>query len=66
MNVPAFLRFNFRTVVHDVAQHVEDPAQGFPANLTHGLGCGATMLVFSKPLLEKLDRLKRKYGMLEV
>ena len=41
-------------------------AQGFPANLTHAFGCGATMLVFSKPLLEKLDRLKRKYGMLEV
>lgn len=41
-------------------------AQGVPANLTHAAGCAATMLVFSKPLLEKLDRLKLKYGMLEV
>ena len=40
--------------------------QGIPANLTHGLGCATTMLVFSKPLLEKLDRLKTKYGMMEV
>jgi hypothetical protein len=24
------------------------------------------MLVFGKPLLEKLDRVKQKYGMLEV
>jgi len=40
--------------------------QGFPANLTHAAGCATTMLVFSKPLLEKLDRLKLKYGMLEV
>lgn len=40
--------------------------RGVPANLTHGLGCGATMLLFSPPLLEKLNRLKLKYGMLEV
>ena len=41
-------------------------ARGLPANFTHACGCGATMLVFSKPLLEKLNRLKTKYGMLEV
>ena len=41
-------------------------AQGLPANFTHALGCATTMLVFSKPLLEKLNRLKVKYGMLEV
>lgn len=40
--------------------------RGLPANVNHGLGCAATMLVFSKPLLEKLERLKTKYGMLEV
>lgn len=40
--------------------------RGFPANVTHGFGCGATMLLFSRPLLEKLNRLKTKYGMLEV
>lgn len=41
-------------------------AQGLPANLTHSLGCAVTMLLFSRPLLEKLSRLKTKYGMLEV
>ena len=40
--------------------------RGFPANLTHAGGCAATMLIFSKPLLEKLERLKTKYGMMEV
>lgn len=40
--------------------------RGIPANVTHALGCGATMLLFSRPLLEKLNRLKTKYGMLEV
>lgn len=40
--------------------------QGVPANVTHGLGCATTMLLFSRPLLEKLNRLKTKYGMLEV
>ena len=40
--------------------------QGFPANLTHSLGCAVTMLLFSRPLLEKLTRLKMKYGMLEM
>ncbi len=40
-------------------------AQGFPLNVSHGIACALTMLLFSKPLLEKLDRIKRKYGMLE-
>ena len=40
--------------------------RGFPLNVSHGMGCGLTMLLFSRPLLEKLNRLKRKYGMLEV
>lgn len=38
---------------------------GLPVNLTHGLACGLTMLLFSCPLLEKLERLKIKYGMME-
>ena len=38
---------------------------GLPVNLTHGLACGLTMLLFSWPLLEKLERLKIKYGMME-
>lgn len=38
-------------------------AAGFPYNVQHGLACAVTMLLFSKPLLGKLDRLKTKYGM---
>lgn len=38
---------------------------GLTYNLQHGLACGVTMLVFSKPLLSKLDRLKGKYGMMD-
>lgn len=40
--------------------------RGFPLNVSHGIGCALTMLLFSRPLLEKLNRLKLKYGMLEV
>lgn len=39
-------------------------AAGLPVNFQHALACGATMLIFSKPLLTKLERLKIKYGML--
>ena len=38
---------------------------GLSYNLQHGLACGVTMLLFSKPLLPKLDRLKAKYGMMD-
>jgi len=41
-------------------------ASGFPMNFQHALACGATMFLFGKPLLSKLDRLKRKYGMMDV
>lgn len=40
-------------------------AQGFALNVSHGIACAVTMLLFGRPLLSKLDRLKRKYGMLE-
>ena len=40
-------------------------ASGLPVNVTHGLGCAATMLLFSRPLLDKLNRLQVKYGMME-
>jgi len=40
-------------------------AAGLPVNLSHAAACGVTMLLFSKPLLEKLDRLKTKYGMMD-
>ena len=41
-------------------------AAGVPYNFRHALACGVTMLLFSKPLLSKLDRLKTKYGMMDV
>ena len=37
---------------------------GLTYNLQHGAACAATMLLFSKPLLSKLDRLKEKYGII--
>jgi len=39
---------------------------GLPNNLIHAAACAVTMLVFSKPLLGKLNRLKVKYGMMDV
>lgn len=41
-------------------------AAGVSYNLKHGLACAVTLLLFSKPLLSKLDRLKTKYGMMDV
>ena len=38
---------------------------GLVMNLTHAFSCAVTMLLFGRPLLEKLERLKRKYGMLD-
>ena len=40
-------------------------ASGLPVNLTHAAACAVTMLLLSRPLLEKLERLKIKYGMME-
>lgn len=37
---------------------------GFPHNLIHGLTTGVAMLLLARPMLEKLDRLKDKYGIL--
>ncbi len=39
-------------------------AAGFPVNLLHGLSCALTLFLLGRPLLAKLDRLKRKYGIL--
>ena len=36
---------------------------GFPVNLSQGIRTLLTMLIFGKPLLEKLDRVKLQYGM---
>lgn len=38
---------------------------GFPVNLSQGVCTFLTMLLFGRPLLEKLDRIKQKYGMME-
>lgn len=38
---------------------------GIPVNLSQGLCTFLTMLLFANPLLEKLDRVKEKYGMME-
>ena len=40
-------------------------ANGFPINLSHGISTAVTMILFSKPLLQILDRIKIKYGMME-
>ena len=38
---------------------------GFAYNVQHGLACAVTLLLFAKPLLGKLERLKTKYGMMD-
>lgn len=38
--------------------------QGVPVNLVHGACTFLTLLLFSKPLLEKLERIQVKYGMM--
>lgn len=38
---------------------------GFFYNVQHATACAVTLLLVSKPLLGKLDRLKRKYGMMD-
>lgn len=38
---------------------------GFPVNVSQGVCTGLMMFIFGRPLLEKLDRVKQKYGMME-
>lgn len=40
-------------------------AAGIPANVTQSLCTFAVMFLLGRPLLEKLDRIKLKYGMME-
>ncbi len=40
-------------------------ASGFPVNVSQGFCTALMIFIFGKPLLEKLDRVKLKYGMLE-
>ena len=40
-------------------------AAGLPVNIVHGVSCAVTLLLLNRPLLDKLNRLKTKYGMME-
>ena len=41
-------------------------AAGVGYNATHGIGAALTLFFVSRPLLQKLDRLQTKYGILEL
>ena len=49
---------NFATITASLAS-------GFPVNASQGICTAIMMFVFGRPLLEKLDRVKQKYGMME-
>ena len=40
-------------------------ASGLPVNAIHALATFLTVLLLEKPIMEKLDRIKVKYGMME-
>lgn len=40
-------------------------AAGFPTNLKHAAACAITLFLAADPLLDKLERLQRKYGMMK-
>ncbi len=40
-------------------------ASGFPVNVSQGICTALMMFLFGRPLLEKLDRVKQKYGMMD-
>lgn len=40
--------------------------QGIPFDMVHGLATVIFLAVISQPMLEKLDRIKIKYGLAEV
>lgn len=40
-------------------------AAGFPINLRHAVSCALTVLILGRPLLDKLERLKLKYGVMD-
>jgi hypothetical protein len=39
--------------------------QGIPFNLVHAVATAVFLLVVANPMLEKLDRIKVKYGLVE-
>ena len=40
-------------------------ASGFPVNISQGISTFVVLFLIGKPMLEKLERIKRKYGMLD-
>ncbi len=40
-------------------------SSGFLINVTHGVSCALTLLLLGRPLMQKLERLQTKYGILE-
>ena len=40
-------------------------ASGFPVNLVHGTATAITMFLLAVPLIKRLDRIKKKYGIME-
>ena len=50
---------------YDTAAVLAVYAAGVPVNCIHGAAVALTMLLFGKPLLERLQRIQIKYGMME-
>jgi energy-coupling factor transport system substrate-specific component len=50
---------------YDAASVLAVYLAGVPVNCVHGAAVALTMLLFGKPLLERLRRIQIKYGMME-
>ncbi len=53
------------TTTYDTAAVLAVYAAGVPVNCIHGAAVALTMLLFGKPLLDRLRRIQIKYGMME-
>ncbi len=53
------------TTTYDTAAVLAVYAAGVPVNCIHGTAVALTMLLFGKPLLDRLRRIQIKYGMME-
>lgn len=51
---------------YDTAAVLAVYAAGVPVNCIHGAAVALTMLLFGKPLLDRLQRIQVKYGMMEL
>ena len=62
MNPASVLMFqSYPTVEMFIAAYL----QGIPFDLVHAAATAAFLIIISKPMLEKLDRIKVKYGLIE-